>query len=288
MGIRRLLLLPLSLAIVAAPPALATAAKKYETTSTRSPEKIAAPGGTTWQVSVRGPRTTVERKETSASWSTVVAGNFGLPIVTTRGLRAGPSGDGSTIALASAPKRTGSSWRTGFVVVTEGRVRPVDLTGQWAFDAISPDGRSLFFTESVGANKYFVRPYDVASGRLGTPLVTKTIAVEPYNDAEEAGPMEGLPLDRVVSPDGHIVFTLYDGPQHPFVHGLNVADGWALCFDLPAAMKAHAKDLQLRRGPETGIVEVLRGRAVVAQIADTTAVGGPAVRLVGPARTLRA
>jgi hypothetical protein len=172
-------------------------------------------------------------------------------------------------------------------VVTEGSVRPIDLTGQWAFDAISPNGRSLFLTESVGPGQYYVRPYDVVTGRLGEALVTKTIAVEPYNGAVEEGPMEGLALDRVISADGHVVFTLYDGPEHPFIHRLNVADGWALCFDLPATMKAQASDLLLRRGSEMGTVQVLRGKAVVAQITDTTSVRGPSVRVVETARTSR-
>lgn len=32
--------------------------------------------------------------------------------------------------------------------------------------------------------------------------------------------------------------TLYDGPEHPFVHALNSIDAWAICIDLPAGSVA--------------------------------------------------
>ena len=38
---------------------------------------------------------------------------------------------------------------------------------------------------------------------------------------------------RSQRPDG-MVFTLYHGAEHPFIHALSSIDAWALCIDLPA------------------------------------------------------
>src|SRR5205814_245396 len=46
--------------------------------------------------------------------------------------------------------------------------------------------------------------------------------------------MQGIRLDAVPSASGEWLFSLYiDGNNHPFVHALNLAQGWALCLDLP-------------------------------------------------------
>ena len=45
--------------------------------------------------------------------------------------------------------------------------------------------------------------------------------------------MAGYPLARASSPDGEWVYTLYQGPEHAFVHALAAVDGYALCIDLP-------------------------------------------------------
>ena len=46
-------------------------------------------------------------------------------------------------------------------------------------------------------------------------------------------PMAGYPLARASRPDGAWVYTLYQGPEHAFVHALAAAEGYALCIDLP-------------------------------------------------------
>ena len=45
--------------------------------------------------------------------------------------------------------------------------------------------------------------------------------------------MAGYPLGQLRRADGS-VFTLYRGPDSPFIHALNTTDRWALCIDLPA------------------------------------------------------
>ena len=45
--------------------------------------------------------------------------------------------------------------------------------------------------------------------------------------------MAGWPIAQARRPDG-MVFTLYHGAEHPFIHALSSVDAWALCIDLPA------------------------------------------------------
>jgi hypothetical protein len=225
-----------------------------------------------WKATVKGNDTVVR----SPSWRTTVAGRWRVPVVTLRGMTAGPSLDGGAIVLADvAAKPTRST--TSFVVVRKVGVQTIDLPGKWEFDAVSPDAKTLFLTESVGANSYWVRSVDVASGRPRDRLVAKSIAPAPAVPGVDDGPMQGVPVDRVTSVDGRIVFTLYDGPGHPFVHMLDTTSGGVLCYDLPSSMRQDARALRLRRGPKDGLVDVLLAKKVVAQVVDPTL--GPAVRV---------
>jgi hypothetical protein len=67
---------------------------------------------------------------------------------------------------------------------------------------------------------------DVASGRLRHGVVVDK------SNLDEA--MGGYPIAQVRA-DGGMVFTLYRGAEHPFIHALSTTDGWALCIDLPAS-----------------------------------------------------
>lgn len=110
----------------------------------------------------------------------------------------------------------------------------VDLPGDFSFDAISPDGSTLYLIQrylppSIGPNyitNYRVRALDVASGRL---------LPRPIVDPEEPDErMQGLPITRAASPDGHWAYTLYDGDGHePFIHALDTVGRRAVCIDLP-------------------------------------------------------
>ena len=249
----------------------------------RHVEVIAASGGGSWRVMATGSLTVVERRDGPSPWSTRIAGRFVLPVVTSRGLRAGPSLDGASLVLSAAPVRTATSSPTRFVIVSSEHTYRLELPGQWAFDAVSPDGATVFLTESVGRGQYWVRSVDVATGVIGERLVTKDISYDALTGGSD-GPMEGLPLDRLMSPDELTAFTLYDGPSHPFVHALDTAHGGALCYELPAALKPVSTKLSLRQGKQAGLVDVLNGGRVVAQVADPTSVWGPAVRIPGTDR----
>jgi hypothetical protein len=47
--------------------------------------------------------------------------------------------------------------------------------------------------------------------------------------------MTGTPVARVRSADGSAVYTVYEGPEHPFVHALLTDVQISICVDLPGA-----------------------------------------------------
>ena len=214
----------------------------------------------------------------SSSWSKTVPGQWSLPEVAARHIVGGASADGSSLALVQQVVAGADSAR--FAVVRRNTTKTVVLGGVWNFDALSVDGRTLFLTESIGNNKYWVRAVDVATGRVGAPIVTKSITPTSVEVDEE--PMEGLPMDRVVTADGVTVFTLYDGPAFPFVHALNVASGGALCYELIGIRNVPVSRLRLRLESATGsVINVRDGSQTVAQIWTPSSLYGPSVRIAG-------
>ena len=232
-----------------------------------------------WRVRRVSASTRVDRVLGSASWSTTVVGHWSLPEVAARHLVGGASADGSTLALAQPVVTSDGSSR--FKVVTRTDSKTVALPGVWSFDALSVDGRRMFLTESVGNGRYWVRSVDVATGNAGGPIVTKSIT--PTSVEVDEGPMEGLPMDRVVTTDGVTVFTLYDGPSFPFVHALNVANGGALCYELTGGPDVPVAQLRLRLGSASGSVDIRDGSETVAQIWTPSSLYGPSVRIAGTA-----
>lgn len=179
-------------------------------------------------------------------------GDHEVPAVDYNGTGGGLSADGGTLVLGSfaigdPPVHSPKTTRLA-VLDTDlrpqrhlraGQRRPpsvfhlIELRGHFAFDAISPDGSTIFlihhFPNLSGPSyitHYEVRAYDVKSGRL---------LPEPVVDPEEPEErMEGLPLYRAMSPDGRWAYTLYDGNgKEPFVHALDTVAGRAVCVDLP-------------------------------------------------------
>ena len=236
-----------------------------------------------WRVGQVGPDTRVQRVLGSLSWSSTVRGRWSLPEVAARHLVGGASADGSSLALVQA--QGAGAFSSRFAVVTRSGLKTVVLRGVWSFDALSVDGRTLFLTESVGEGKYWVRAVNVATGRVGNPIVTKSIT--PTSVEVDDGPMEGLPMDRVVTSDGVTVFTLYDGPSFPFIHALDVATGGALCYELIGLSSLPVPRLRLRFGSSSGSVDVRDGSATVAQIWVPSSLYGPSVRIAGTAHAPR-
>jgi hypothetical protein len=168
-----------------------------------------------------------------------IGGYFEVPGVTTNGSAAGLSADGTTLVLVRQTSE-GPQRRSTLLVLNADRLnvsRRIELRGSFAFDALSPDGRSLYLIQYLSDpdyTSYAVRSYDVAAGRLRSKPI-----VDPTEHADE---MRGLPLSRRYSPDGRWAYTLYDGNgKHPFVHALDTIAAKAKCIDLP--MLADRRDL---------------------------------------------
>ena len=178
------------------------------------------------------------------------SGNFEVPVVAADGTRAGVSADGSTAVLAERPANGVS--RFALVDAKQRRIeRVIKLRGDYGFDAISPDARTIFFVHyrSRDHTSYAIQ----AMSRSDTRARLATVAEK----GEPGERMSGVALTRVDGPSGWI-YTLYDGANghEPFIHALSSNDKFTLCIDLEAL--AGRTDLSaLRMKLTDGNVEVL-------------------------------
>jgi hypothetical protein len=194
---------------------------------------VAAPGGTVRYLTVTvGNQTVVEATRRGGgqivrmqSWP----GTWTIPAVAYDGSASGLSADRRTLVLIE-PRTSFPRAQTRLLVVQARTLRQADviqLHGDFSFDAVSPNGSRIFlihYTSAIDPTRYEVRAYDVNARKL----VARPI-VDPRDATEK---MRGNPLSRVMSPDGRIAYTLYDGGGHPFVHALDTAASTARCIDL--------------------------------------------------------
>src|SRR5919197_5999117 len=160
-----------------------------------------------------------------------IPGSFGVPGVAFDGSTTGLSADGKTLVLAEYT-RIYPPTRTRLVVLDPVRLRErarIAMRGAYVVDVISPDGRWLYFTHyksPTNSVDYEVRAYDLQSRHM----VEKPI-VDPREPDEK---MQGLPVTRLMSPDGRWAYTLYSrGDEEPFIHALDTQNRTAACIDLP-------------------------------------------------------
>jgi hypothetical protein len=162
--------------------------------------------------------------------SRAVDGAWRLPTLGDDALPVGVSGDASTIVLVEAGAAA-SSTTSRFAVLARGEAaRILELPGSLEFDALSPDGSILYVVEHLSGppdGHYQVRAVDVSTG-----LMRETVIVDKRNLSESMG---GWPITQARHPNG-VVFTLYQGEAHPFIHALNSLEAWAVCIDLPAIL----------------------------------------------------
>ncbi len=161
-------------------------------------------------------------------------GTWGVPLVTWEGGASGLSADGRTLLLAdsSAPARQWFWTSSSFLLIDTKqfqRQKVVKLRGNFAFDALSADGRMLYFIQHVSAadvSRYIVRAYDRDRSRL----LPRAIA----DRTQRGWVMQGLPMARATSSDGRWVYALYQNPGgYPFVHALDTVRGQAHCIGIP-------------------------------------------------------
>lgn len=207
----------------------------------------------------------------------LINGDFTIPLVAIDGTPAGLSADGSTLALITPRTdfRQFPRSKTSFLIVDvqeNGRLRPrepLTLRGDYSFDALSPEGRTMYLIEytSRNYNDYAVREYDLVRGQLLDDPVQFSHEVAP-------GEMRGLPMARATSADGRWAYTLYNGGggrrDDAFIHILDTVDGVSHCIELPTISGREAWNLRLELPLDGGALDVMRGSQVLASMDTAT------------------
>jgi hypothetical protein len=202
----------------------------------------------------------------------VLDGRWGVPLVANDGTSGGLSADGATLVLMR-PARAFPRRHSSFAVVATGPLavqRTIRFKGEWGYDAISPDGSTLYLVQTIrGRSRYAVRAYDMLARRLLPDPV-----VDPSEPDE---PLRGLPVTRTTGPGGRWEYTLYAGSKHPFIHALDTVRRESICIDLPPRIARRPwiwdADLAIRGGR----IQVLHGDRVATSAprrAEQAAAGG--------------
>ncbi|HEX2128883.1 MAG TPA: hypothetical protein VHF58_06665 [Solirubrobacterales bacterium] len=188
-----------------------------------------------------------------------------VPSVAYDGSPGGLSADGETLVLSRIGVRF-PQVESEFTVIDTRRLAPVDdlvFAGTYTFDALSPDGGSLFlieYTHPRDLTEYVVREYDLVRDRFNPEPI-----IDPNESAEE---MYGSPVTRVASPDGRWEYTLYDGREHPFIHALDTQKGEAVCIDLETLHRPVYGGTELEVSPDGSTLTVANGRRPI-ELVDT-------------------
>jgi hypothetical protein len=232
---------------------------------------VSAPGSKLAYVTRRAGRDTKLVETFSGGLGVVrrarLAGRFSVPVVANDGSPSGLSADGQTLVLTK-PRRALRGGTTTLAVVDVRRLRirrVLNLHGNFGFDAISPDGRTMFlirYADPRDPTQYSVRAYDLGARRMLPGRI-----VDPSEPDED---MSGLPMTRAMGLDGRWAYTLYDGTEHPFIHALDTDRREAVCIDMDmlAGRSTGIADLTLR--PSDGRLDVLAGTRVLASVDTST------------------
>ncbi len=163
-----------------------------------------------------------------------IPGRFVPATLGPAGATVGLSGDGRTLVLVDPAPPAGHSRLAILSTALDAPARMVTLAGDFTFDTMTPDGQRLYLVEHLAkeaGGDYVVRSYDMAKRALDPGIVAAK------SDSGEA--MAGTPIEQVIGTGGW-VFTLYIGPDGPFVHALSTIDRVAMCIDLPVSPGADA------------------------------------------------
>jgi hypothetical protein len=235
---------------------------------------VRAPSGDLHYSATRAGGLTTVRAITAgrAVRSATFDGAYGIPAVTSNGAPGGLSPDGRLLVLAEPPTYQGLRDRSRFLVLstaTLSRVATLELRGEFGFDAISPDRRTVYLVQHVSTGdlvRYVVRAYDLPARRLLPGAIVDKRAPDEV--------MRGYPISRATSPGGAWVYTLYtrgtEG-EELFVHALNAARRAAFCVDLPrgaGGSDVWSTRLQLADGGRQLVVRA--GGVAVARIDTET------------------
>lgn len=189
-----------------------------------------------------------------------LVGQWGLP--STPSGAEGVSQDGTRLVLADTS--AGQTSPSLFMVVDPRKMRivaPITLKGYFSYDAMSPDGKTLYFIQYthtgnvIDLTHYIVRAYDVGTSRLLPGRIA--------DRTQKSWVMQGWPVTRTKSADGRWVYTLYQNPGgYPFVHALDTVRGVAHCVGIPLTNQRGIYNLVLGLHGSTLSVHWRSGRAV--------------------------
>jgi hypothetical protein len=226
----------------------------------------AATGGTRYVTLPLGRRTVLEAIRTEGgqvAWMRTLPGWWGTWQLTTNGDTGGLSRNGRLLVLgtpaAGYPVRS-----TRLLLYTMGhrRYRIVRLHGDFSFDALSPDAKTLYLIQHVGSaadSAYRVRAYDTESRRLLPGVIAERWA--------GSTTMRGVPIERATGPGGQWEFTLYQAPDgsSAFVHALDTVHRFAMCIDIPKAITPEVAMLGIRLDANRAL-ELVTGGQIVGRI----------------------
>lgn len=180
--------------------------------------------------------------------------------------------------LANDPAKSRESTTISIMKGGTERYR-LKLPGTIEPEAFSTDGTRLFVLDHRGGS-YRVRSVDLATGQLDA-LFTREKTVTP-EFAEEV--MRGQGHHSVYDSTRGMLFTLFthggehqhtgqllgvrpDAPDiHAFIHALSLAEGWAVCIDLPAPFGLAPAASHTITGSPTQLFVVAGAGGVVAEI----------------------
>jgi hypothetical protein len=181
-------------------------------------------------------------------------GGWGIPLVDFTGGAGGLSVNGRTLVLAQSgydgvcTPTNCKRWRrtSRFRIIDPRTLRSrftVNLRGDFAYDALSPDGQRLYLiehTSTTNTNKYIVRAYNLEQQRLLPGAIA--------DRTQRGWIMQGIPMARATSTDGRYAYTIYASPGgYPFVHALDTVAGQAHCIGIPWTNEESLGDLDRLR-----------------------------------------
>jgi hypothetical protein len=192
-------------------------------------------------------------------------GAWRLPTIGSDPSSVGLSADRSIVALVPGAPAAGIS-RFAIVDLANRRLsKVIQLKGAFEFDAISPDGSTLYVVEHLDAaagGRYQVRAVDVRNG-----LLKDGVIIDKTKPNEQ---MAGYPLEQLRLAHG-LVLTVYRGTEHPFIHALDTVNGGAVCIDLPATRNDgsdRSDDWGLALSPDKSMVYAVNASLGVAAVVD--------------------
>ena|GEM_PF-433219 len=177
-------------------------------------------------------------------------GSYVIPAVAYDGSPGGLSADGRTLALVSFSRHYPPPPTKIAILDTDvylrhprrpGQQRPqhaihhLNLQGQFAFQAISPNGSKLYLRHYRTRDRGSV--HDRRSDDFDLWVLHTSnggLAPRPLTASNSRRPLEGLPISGTTSPDGRWAYALFDGDMRlPFLLALDTTMSRVIRVELP-------------------------------------------------------